>query len=390
MRVLHQAGHNTVWNIASFKEDGAGDGIIFSPVHYDSNRIAKLDDSIKQCSLFDPQFYVPDSPKNKLNSYNFFPEKIMNGFDTNDHLSIAYESAKLCLEFQFQNSFESIIIPCRFFEDLLTDYIDRQKAFTVEPFLSELSKIDTQKKVYISLSLTAPMLIDKNYRTSILNWVTSYQEIDGIYFMVDFGERSKQIQDYDKVKSYMEFIEELIEADLEVICGYLNVEGLLVSILGINAVTMGSYENTRIFSVDKFLTNDSIKMGPAPRIYLPKLLNWVRYDTAVEIKEDFPGLWEKIYTPTPYSEKVLDTPRKPHFTQPELYKHFFMLISAQYKEMFSHNTKDRIGLLQGAVKSAIALYREIEANDVQFFDINCRGDHLVIWNRIIRNIHKLI
>jgi hypothetical protein len=232
------------------------------------------------------------------------------------------------------------------------------------------------------------MLIDKRFRTSILNWVSAYQEIEGIYLQVDFGESTKQVQDYEKLNSYITFIEELINADLEVICGYVNVEGLLATVLDINAVTMGAYENTRIFSIDKFLINDTIKMGPAPRIYLPNLLNWVRYDTAVEIKDDFPRLWDKIYTPTSYSESVLSDTRKPHFSQSPLYKHYFLLISQQYKSMAELAKRDRVALLTEQVRTANALYEELVSNRVLFFDNNCKGDHLIAWNRVLRNIHN--
>jgi len=388
MRVLHQAGHNTVWNIDSFLEDGAGEGLIFSPVHSDCKNITKLDDSIKQCSLFDPQFYVPNSQKAKLQSYDFFPESIMDGFETSDYQAIAHKSAKLCLEFQIEQDFQAIIVPCRFYEDLLTDFIDRQKAFTVEPFLNELASSQTKKDIYISLSLTSPMTMDHRFRNDILNWVTSYQEITGVYIQVDFGERPKQIQDYDKLNSYIEFVGELIDADLEVICGYMNVEGLLAAVLDINAVTMGAYENTRIFSIDKFLVNDTIKMGPAPRIYLPNLLNWVRYDTAVEIKEDFPSLWDKIYTPTAYSETVLANPKKPHFSQAPLYKHYFILINEQYKKLSAQIKEDRVTALTDMVVNANQLYQELMSSGVLFFDSNCAGDHLVIWNRVLRNIRN--
>lgn len=387
MKVLHQAGHNTIWNIDSLTQDGVGDGIIFSPVHYDSQKVSNLNEKIKISSLFDPQFYVPDSQKAKLHSYDFFPEVIMNGFDTSDHKAIAHESARLCLAYQFNNHFDAIIIPCRFFEELITDFIDRQKAFTVEPFLNEISSFGTTKLVFISLSLTAPMLLDKRYRTDILNWITSYQEIDGVYLQVDFKERSKQIQDFNKLLSYMEFVEELIEADLEVICGYMNTEGLLASVSDIYAVTVGAYENTRIFSTDKFLINDTIKTGPAPRIYLPNLLNSVRYDTALEIKEDFPSSWDKIYSPTLYSEDVFRSPRKPHFSQPALYKHQLLLLDRQYKEISTLNKEDKVELLKDKITTAITLYEELESNGILFFDSNCKGDHLISWNRVLRRLH---
>jgi hypothetical protein len=136
------------------------------------------------------------------------------------------------------------------------------------------------------------------------------------------------------------------------------------------------------------VVNDAIKMGPAPRIYLPNLLNWVRFDTALEIKEDFPDLWDKIYTPTAYSEEVFAAARPPHFSQPPLYRHHFMLIDQQYKELAGLSKADRVTALAGKVATAHELYEELDASGILFFDTNCKGDHLVIWNRILRNIRK--
>ena len=110
MKVFHQAGHNTIWNLSSFMDEGAGDGIVFSPVHYLRSTLEEVDQETRNVSLFDPQFYVPDSQKNKLQSYEFFPEKIMDGFSTDDFEVIAYEAAKLCVEFQSANEFKELII----------------------------------------------------------------------------------------------------------------------------------------------------------------------------------------------------------------------------------------------------------------------------------------
>ncbi|MEA3486036.1 MAG: hypothetical protein U9R20_00035, partial [Thermodesulfobacteriota bacterium] len=148
----------------------------------------------------------------------------------------------------------------------------------------------------------------------------------------------------------------------------------------------GAYENTRGFSIDKFLENDQERRGPAPRIYLPKLLNWIRWDTAEEIREDIPALWEKIYTPTEYSKEVIESGQRPHFSQPSLYKHHFKLLADQYSEIRKLSVADRITLLQEKIIEANKLYEEIEDNGVIFFDSNCKGEHLPIWNRILRHL----
>lgn len=385
VKIYHQAGHNTIWNIDSFSNN-IGDGVILSPVHYADRNIRSLDSDIKSQSLFDPQYYMPNSQKSKLQTYDFFPEKIMNGFETVDFCTVAHQSASLCLKYQLENNFEAIIIPCRYFQDMVSDYVSQQLAFTVDPFLSQISKSKPKKDVFLTLPLTISMIRDTNYRTAILNWVTSYPEIQGVYLLINFDERTKQIHEYEKLYSYTTFIRELIDADLQVICGYSNLEGLIISLFDVWGITIGAYENTRKFSLDKFIDDDKIQMGPAPRIYLPGLLNWIRYDTAKEIMEDCPTLWDKSYTNTPEGDSVLATAKAPHFSQPTLYKHYFRLANNEYNELFKLTPKQRHTTLVERVNNAISLYKSLIHEEVQFFDENCSGGHLNTWRRVLKNL----
>jgi hypothetical protein len=386
MLIYQQAGHNTVWNIDSFQDDSACDGIIFSPVHMPSSKLDKVSLSTKRSSLFDPQFYVPDSQKTKLHTYNFFPEKLMAGFKTKDFYVVAHESARLCLDYQLGNDFRALVIPSRYYTDMVSDYIGKQKAFSVEPFLSEVSKQKVDKEIYLTLPLTIGMLQDDQFRTEILNWVTSYPEIDGIYLLISFNEPSKQLKDYDKLTSYVSFVNNLTGTGLKVICGYCNTEGVVLASLEIEAITVGAYENTRGFSIDKFLDDDQIKRGPAPRIYFPKLLNWIRYDTAIEIKEDHPSVWASIYTETVYTEKIFETKQRPNFNNPNLYKAHFLLKSALYKDILTHAGQERIDYTAKLIKQASEMYVEMENGGVIFFDANCKGEHLPIWNRVLKKM----
>lgn len=385
MKIYHQAGHNTNWNLESFEGEVCGDGIIFSPVHFARERFGAVKNTTKTVSLFDPQFYIPDSQKTKLNSYEFFPEKITNGFSTKDFESVALQAAEMCLDFQLSNNFESVVVPARYFPELVSDYIQKQKAFSVEPFLVALEKRSVKKDVFFSLPVTHAMTQDKNYRQELLNWITSYPEIQGVYYLNETGEATKQICDYNKLQAHCDFIKDLQGADLKVVVGYNNTESIILSLLDPHALTIGAYENTRSFSIDKFLQEDGDVRGPAPRLYFPKLLNWMRYDTAIEIREDHPNLWEKVYSPTKHSEAILASGR-PHFTKPEIYKHHFLLVYGQLKELRDKSTADRIGAVKASIAGAKDLYQEIESKGIMYFDRNCSGDHLPTWNRVVNKI----
>jgi hypothetical protein len=349
-----------------------------------------LDDAsvIKSASYFDPQFYVPDSQKIRLNSYDFFPERVTNGFSTADFAARAYDAAAMCVDFQVDNGFRGLIVPARYYDEMITDYIEKQKAFSVEPFLSYIEKNGIKRDIFLTLPLTSAMIGDKRYRLQLLNWITSYPEISGVYLLLNYDEPLKQVCDMKKLVDYSDFILELASAELRTICGYCNTEAILWAILAPYAVTMGAYENTRRFSFDKFLDEESEIRGPAPRIYFPKLLNWVRYETAMGIKEDFPELWEKIYTGTDALEELLQRPTRPHFTKPGLYHHHFELISQQLEEIVSlPSVESRSEIVQKWIKQANDLYQLLLESGVLFHsDKNCTGEHLPTWLRITRRM----
>ena len=310
----------------------------------------------------------------------------MDGFSTTDYEAQAYEAAEQCLDFQIQNEFESLIIPARYFSDLVSDYIPQQKGLFVDPFLHAYKRSGDGKKLFLTLPMTAAMLLDDEYRVSILDWATAYPEINGVYLLVYFDELSKQLQNYDKLLSYVTFIQELQGAELDVICGYCNTEGLLLTLLDVHGIAMGAYENTRGFSIDKFLEDDRDRRGPAARIFLPNLLNWIRWSTADEIRSDFPDLWDKIYTPTEYSEAVFASGQTPHFSQPPLYKHQFKLMTGLYGELSEQGLKERKLNLVNRIRTASRLYSRLDDAGILFFDDNCQGGHLSIWNRLLRHM----
>src|SRR3989442_2988649 len=126
-KLFHQCGHNTNWNVDSLVEDGCGDGLILSPVHKKLGEIENIDKAVRSRSIFDPQFYLPNSPKDKLKTYPFFPETICpDSFSTEDFTLVSYEAAKRCIEFQAENRFSHVIIPTRYFAQMYPDFIDRQ------------------------------------------------------------------------------------------------------------------------------------------------------------------------------------------------------------------------------------------------------------------------
>lgn len=376
--LYHQCGHNSNWNIDSIEE--CGDGLILSPVHQKLHQVELLDKTIKARSMFDPQFYLPNSQKKNLTTYPFFPETISpDSFTTEDFTLVAYDAAKKCVEFQLANGFNRIIIPTRFFDQMYPEFTDRQDLYTVHPFLKALSHRRTKKPIYLTLPLTAHMIMSKSFRTQILNWATSFPEISGIYVMATpLDSSKKQIQSEDFLFSYLEFLRQLRQADLEVLVGYCNTEGLLYLLVNGCDITFGTFENTRMFSIDKFVISDEERRGPRARIFSGGLLNWIQLSHAKDIREEDATLWEAIYDHTEEGDRALKLPAEPNFNQPLLYKHHFKSFSRLVSSLKALPIAERYQAIRSRLKKAAELYEQIAVLPIDL-ETHSKGMHIQPW-----------
>ncbi len=387
IRIYHQVGHNPNWNIESFTDDKCGDGLIFSPVHQPLQKLQQINIAIRKRSVFDPQYYLPNSQKKKLSTYPFFPERISGGFSTQDFSLVALESAKQCIQFQIDQEFEKIIVPARYLDQMVSNYIEQQEEYTVHPFLKILEEIGTTTPIFLTLPLTSAMVEDKGFRTKVLNWVTSFPDISGIYVLVNHERPTKQIQSEPFLDAYLELLTDLAAVDLGLIIGHTNTESLLFSLIDESILTFGTFENTRMFSLDKFVESDEERQGPKARIYLPALLNWVQFSQAREIHNDASPLWSRIYRPTKYGDQALASKVEPYFNQSPLYKHHFVCFYEQVTKLAGLDIVQRYEQIKEWIQTALAFHQEIKSLPLDL-DPHGNGNHLQPWLNCINRYYR--
>jgi hypothetical protein len=377
--VHHQVGHNASWNVESFEKDGCGDGLILSPVHQGPSTIEKLSASVRTASIFDPQFYVPSSQKPKLLQYDFFPEKIVDGgFATTTFEANVKDSAKKCVDFQTDMGFRRITVPTRFLDQMYSNYVDRQKAFCVDAFMD---LIDSSEEICLSLAVTSAMLEDEGFRTKLLSWITSYSNVRELYLIYSNPRDTKQIHDADFLVACHRLGQEMNGIGLELTWGHQNTEALLSTAQGEVGITIGSFENTRIFSTDKFVVTDEDRRGPKARVFLSGLLNWVQFEQAKEIRNKLPKVWANIYDPTIHAEAAFSQVLEPTFNQPPLYKHYFQNMAAESKLISKIDIASRKKYLRERIERAQAAYAQI--GRVIQLERHGQGTHLAPWLKAV-------
>lgn len=376
--LLHQVGHNSNWNVDSFEQDGCGDGLILSPLHQAMKTVEGLDASTRASSMFDPQFYLPNSRKPKLLTYPFFPEVVDGGFQTSTFVSHTANVARECIDFQIRQGFRVVTVPTRFLNQMYPDYFERQGRFTVDAFMEQAG----DRPLCLSVALTSHMILDPTWRNMLLNWITSFPTVNEIYLMYQHERDHKQVQDPEFLLECVRFFRDLMATGLKLTVGYSNTEGILFGAAGDLTITMGAFENTRIFSVDKFLESEGDRRGPKARIFLPGLLNWVQFEDAKNIAARAPKVWERVYRPTPEAQEALSRAIEPTFNQPLLYKHYFKNMRDEVAHLSSLNIIERRHMLVGAVDAALQAYRDLHHLGVEL-EKHGQGGHLAAWREVL-------
>lgn len=379
--LLHQVGHNSKWNVESFENDGCGDGLILSPLHQAMGTVEKLPPETRAASIFDPQFYLPNSRKTKLLSYPFFPEQVDGGFQTSTFVAHVPEVAKSCIDFQVQQGFRKVVVPTRYINQMYPSYFKQQNQFTVDAFMEHAGS----RLLCLSVALTAPMIQDPEWREQVLNWITSFPQVDEVYIMYEHERSTKQVADAKFLMDCMTFCSDIMNTGLAVTLGYTNTEGLLYTAAGDLTITMGAFENTRIFSVDKFLESEGERRGPKARIYLPGLFNWVQFEDAKRIRSGAPEVWEQIYEPTEWAEEALQREVEPTFNQSPLYKHYFRNMQNHMDELSPIKASDRRKLLLSKIAAAMGAYRELSYRGIGL-EKHGQGGHLVEWQNALNDV----
>lgn len=383
MEIYHQLGHNPVWNFDSLRLDNTGEGVILGPSRMPRPKVEGVETALKRTAIFDLQFFAPEITRGRLDSYDFFPNVATDGFDTDgfqNHYSEACATA--CVQFQIANDFRYIVIPARYSPGMRTDFINGQETIFVAPFLNAIAASGSQKPVLLQMVLNDNMIKDTQYASTLLNWATGIQQVSGVYLITQCEPRQKQIQDADFLYYMLRFVAALVESGLEVVLGYLNVESILLSIASPHIVTMGAYENMRMFNIGTYQEAPERSGPPRPRLYSSGLLQNVDLTYLGPLQR---RLGDAIFDDSPYFHELTTlmrnagNARHPNvtFQRPEIYKHFFVVLCRQLRDLATVDGVDRYRMICGMIETAIANYGRI--NGIVVLDSGSDGNHLRPW-----------
>jgi len=378
IEIFHQLGFRSQWNFQSFIDDNVGNGFILAPSHMEKTEVENLDSNLKRNSIFDPQFFIPSVQKRKLATYDFFPDIVANGFQTSEYSDgFSQECAERCIIFQKENGFEKLIIPTRYISGMPSSFIQQQQQLFVLPFVDAIARLGKDRPVLLQIVLNDGMIKDQEFSADLLNWITGIPAIDGVYLIADINPRTKQLRDIDFLYSYLRFIQALSLNDLYILLGYQNTEAALLTLASPSAVSIGSYENLRMFNIRNFEEDDNgAKRGPNARIYVSRLFQWIDTNYIGAITRVFGDT--QLFDDNHYKAQMFEPSYHWHFSKPELYKHYFLVFSEQIRSISNYNGIDRYHFLRQLIEQGMAEFASIRDRGV-ILDQDSDGSHLPAW-----------
>ncbi|MBE0647949.1 MAG: hypothetical protein IH596_09205 [Bacteroidales bacterium] len=384
MRVYHQTGFRDNWNRECYL-NGIGDGLIFSPINIDADKLLGLGAELKKTGFLDPQLYLLNESKGTLDTYPYFPGNLKPDFSTPDLDNSHLQMAQLCVDFQMNNDFDYLVIPTRYYTDNPTSYFVQSTDYFVHPFCEYVKGNGFNKKILLSVIIKSIMLSDSEKRDEVLNWITGHQLVDGVYLIFENNFPSKQIKDFEYLFNALRFINILKQNHMEVHLGYTNTEAILYSIAMPDSVSIGSYENLRSFGIKRFRDMENGPMrAPRARLYSSKLLQWVDYQYIEAMRKLIPD-YEQYFDESEYRPLMFRPEYNWQFQKPEPYKHYFYAFNNQVKGL-PEVQDERIETLKGNIRDAINLFHTIENNVL--LDDDSNGSHLPTWFNVINAYQK--
>lgn len=384
MKVYHQTGFRHNWNIESFQKN-VGDGLIYSPINIDADKLLHFDNCVKETGFLDPQLYLLNEAKGTLDTYPYFPGNLKPDFTTPDLDTSHLQLAQLCVDFQIANNFQYIVIPTRYYADNPTSYFVQSSDYFITPFCDYSKQKGIKKKILLSVIVKGIMLTDEEKRNEALNWITGHLNIDGVYLIFENNFTSKQIKDFDFLLNALKFIKVLKDNALEVHLGYTNTEAILYSIVMPDSITIGSYENLRSFGIKRFQDSENGPMrGPRARLYSSQLLQWMDYQY-IDAMSTLVEHYENYFDDSEFRPLMFTPDYNWQFQKPEPYKHYFYVFDRQIKSLPS-SQDDRMETLKVQIKKAVSLFQTIEESVL--LDDDSDGSHLPTWYNVINAFQK--
>lgn len=385
MEIYHQLGHNHKWSLDSHFVNDIGDGFIFNAYSFMYGKIGnpisgyKAEDYLP-ISMIDHQFFGNKASQGgKLGTYPYHP---IHDSSSQGTCVSGVDCIMASIKYQQELGLKRIIVPSFFYElgDVARtiDILNRVN--------KKLQKVRGDEEFYMTLCFSDNQIASSEYIEKILRAATDMSiAFDGYYIASGASlEYKKKISvNVSYYTNLLNVLTTLKAQGFKTILGYANWDALVfLSLVDVDGVTIGTYENLRNFSVTRF-TEDTAGGPSKGWYYSEKLLNMIKAQQLgiVRARNCISLIANEKNI---FSDVILQDEYDWNTHKPDVHKNYLLAVSRQLKELAGKPLSARPSAFLERVEEARELYERLERDHKVFLTDESADYHLGIWQSVIK------
>lgn len=268
MELMLQYGYGMLSLSEELIQDWGGGTVIMSPRDMSISQMETLSNSIINIGgkvLIDPQFYLPRSEHERLNSHSYWPTQYNTGlFDSN-----AIRTFINALNVDYNSNLNSsiFIAPGIYSSEIDLTWFDYHNQL----IQITLDVVD-DKPIYATVCLSSDIVMSEYQVHTLLEYLESFN-VSGIYLIPEPHQNRYLVDNPIWLLNLLDLCAGVKLQGKKVIVGYSNQQMLILANAKVDAIASGNWMNVRSFGTDRFEAINENMSRRSTWYYSPQVLS---------------------------------------------------------------------------------------------------------------------
>ena len=373
MSIYAQHGWGKSDKIIRGISDNSISGIIWSPRDEEPESLSLAINEHKTRAsnaimIIDPQFYattITNARSGKLPNYTYYPNSLLTRANFNNPQNIQ-DYAKNAIDYQLTLGVDRIVSPTICFEDF-QDQWSQIALMMANAAINYHASISNIPPLLVSFVLSETALSSTPGLEDFLDGV-SVLETQGMYLIIVRSSQPYPTSlEPNRLENFLYLVYTLAHVNqFEVICGYSDLESVILHAVGVNATGCGWYSNLRQFSFDRFLPASG-GQPPRPRYTSLPLLNSILTEELDSI--NYIGQLSSVLSGSIYDGAFSNQPTPSIVAWPldvSTLHHWFVLQQAVSRVLSGTSVSQRLDICVDMIGQAEVRYQQLMRSGVAF------------------------
>lgn len=331
MELYLQLGHGMLGHAKELVSHWGTGTCILSPKNMSQEQMVKVSSELAAIDgsvLIDPQFYIPRTSQENLQTHSFWPQQFKTGLFFNGN-GVSQMVNAIYNDYILATQASAFIVPSLYLKELSDDWIK----FT-SIILNEVQKLSLSIPQYLTLCISEEILINEEKTHELIETLEDYP-VNGFYIIPIHPSNSYLVDNVAWQLNLLDIIASIKTTGKKVIVGYSCHQQLLLALAKTDAICAGTFLKTRMFPLGDFDENDDESRGGrrSTWFYCPQSLS--EYQLQFLDVAHRAGMMDELKHSSDYNSHYADIlfsgaqPTTLNFSEREAFRHYLQALRHQ-------------------------------------------------------------